>query len=273
MFNLLWHEIQSRRNAIIGWSIGLILFGLMYTTLYPEMEGQLDALADISVYQAMGVEIATFEGYLGSTVIGFVPILLGIYAIMAATSTLAGEEDDGTLEMLLASRLARWQLVFAKGVGLLIVTAVIVILAGLGNVMGLNLVLDQIDTAVTRLDVFTVVLSSLPLVWALLMLSFFFGTFFPNRRSAMIAGFLVLIISYFGENIGGMVNSMEIVKPYSLFSYFDSSSAVFIDGVAMQDVIVLLSVALIGFILAIISFQRRDVTVGIWPWQKVRFNE
>ena len=272
MFNLLWHEVLSRRNAIIGWSIGLILFGLMYTSIYPEMEGQLEALADLSVYQAMGVEVATFEGYLGSTVIGFVPILLGVYAIMAATSTLAGEEDDGTLEMLLATRLARWQLVVAKGVGLLIVTAIIVVLAGIGNVLGLNFVLTQIETAVTNFDVFAVVLSSLPLVWAMMMLSLFFGTFFPNRRIAMMAGFLVLILSYFGENIGGMVESMEAVKPYSLFTYFDSSSAVFIDGVAVQDVLVLLTIATISFVLAIISFQWRDVTVGNWPWQKVRLD-
>ncbi len=272
MLNLLWHEIRSRRNAIIGWGIGLTLFGLMYTVLYPEMEEQMAALADISIYQAMGVEVATFEGYLGSTVIGFVPILLGVYAVMTATSTLAGEEDDGTLEILLTTRLPRWQIVVAKGIALLIVTAIIVTIAGLGNVLGFSIIADQITTDVTNGAVFAIVLSSLPLIWALLMLSLFFGTFFPNRRMAMMVGFLVLAFGYFGENLGGMVESMEVVKPLSLFTYFDSSSAVFADGVAFSDVAVLLIIAAVGFGLAVLSFQRRDVTVGNWPWQRVRLN-
>ena len=273
MLNLLWHEIRSRRNAIIGWGIGLTLFGLMYTTLYPEMEGQLGDLADLSVYRAMGIEIATFEGYLVSSVIGFVPILLGVYAVMTATATLAGEEEDGTLEMLLTTKLTRWQIVVAKGLAILVVLAIIVTIAGLGNVLGLSIIIDQITTSVTGGDVFFVVLSALPLVCALAMLSLFFGTIFPNRRTAMLVGFLVLAVSYFGENLGGMIESMEVIKPFSLFSYFDSSSAVFRDGVAFSDVAVLLIVATIGFALAIVSFQRRDVTVGNWPWQRVRLSD
>ncbi len=270
MLNLLWHEIRSRRNAIIGWGIGLILFGLMYTVIYPEMEDQMAGLADLSIYQAMGIEMATFEGYLGSTVIGIMPILLGVYAVMTATTTLAGEEEDGTLEMILTTRLPRLHIVVAKGLALLIVTAIIVAIAGLGNMFGLSIIANQITTTVTGGQVFAVVMSSLPLIWALLMLSLFFGAIFPNRRMAMMAGFLVLIFGYFGENLGGMVESMEVLKPFSLFTYFDSSSAVFADGIAFGNVAVLLIIAAIGFGLAIVSFQRRDVTVGNWPWQRVR---
>ena len=270
MLSLLWHEILSRRNAIIGWGIGLILFALMYTSIYPEMEDQLAGLGDLSVYQAMGIEVATFEGYLGTSVIGFIPILLGIYAIMTSTASLAGEEDDGTLEILISTRLPRWQLVVAKGLGLLIVTAVIVIIAGLGQIFALSLVVDQIDTAVTGGDVFSIVLSALPLIWALLMIGLFFGTFFPNRRLAMMMGFLVLIVSYFGENLGGMLEELEVIRPFSLFTYFDSSSVAFADGVDLGNIAVLLLISIIAFGLAIVSFNRRDVTVGNWPWQRVR---
>lgn len=270
MRNLLLHEIRSRRNAIIGWGIGLIFYAMLYTTIYPEMEDQMASLADISVYQAMGIEMATFEGYFGSTIVGFMPILLGVYAILTATTTLAGEEDDGTLELLLTTRLKRWQVVAAKALGLLAVTAIIVLIAALGAIGAFSIVAGQIETAVTATDVFTVMLSTLPLIWALLMLGLFFGALMPNRRLAMLAGFLVLIFSYFGENLGGMVESTEFIKPFSLFSYFDSSSAVFADGVAAGDVATLLIIAAVGFVLAVISFGRRDVTVGNWPWQRVR---
>lgn len=270
MFSLLLHEINARRNAIIGWGIGLSLFSLMYTLLYPEMEGQLGDLADLSVYQAMGIEMATFEGYLSSTVIGFIPVLLGVYAVMTATATLAGEEDDGTLEMLLATRLPRWQIVLAKGVAILDVLAIIVAIAAIGNLIGFALVEGQITTTVSGAQVFSVVMSALPVVWALAMLALFFAAFMPNRRMAMMTGFLILAASYFGENLGNMVDSAEIIRPLSLLHYFDSSSAVFADGVAASDIIVLLVIAALALGLAIVSFQARDVTVGNWPWQRVR---
>lgn len=276
MLNLVWHEIRSRRNAIIGWSIGLAVFALMYTTIYPEMQGQMQdqmaGLADLSVYQAMGIELATFEGYLVSSVIGFIPILLGVYAVMTATTTLAGEEDNGTLELLLTTRMKRWQIVTAKAIALLIVTAIIVGIASLTQLLAFMLIEGQIETIVTRGNVVVVVLSTLPLIWSLLMLALFFGTFFPTRRLAMMGGLLILVFSYFGENLGELVEAMEVIKPYSLFSYFDSSSAVFHDGVAFSDVAVLLTIALISFGLALVSFQRRDVTVGNWPWQRVRLS-
>lgn len=272
MLNLLWHEIRSRRTAIIGWGIGLILYATMYTTIYPEMEEQMAGLADLSVYQAMGVEVATFEGYLGSTIIGFMPILLGVYAILTSTATLAGEEDDGTLEMLLTTRLPRWQIVTAKALALLVVTAIIITIAGIGNVAAFTIVKDQINTAISATDVFIVVLSALPLIWAFLMIGLFLAALMPSRRTAMLFGFLVLLFSYFGENLGGMVESTKFLQPVSLFSYFDSSSAVFSDGVAAGNVAILLAVSLVAFALALLSFERRDVTVGQWPWQRARLS-
>jgi len=60
------------------------------------------------------------------------------------------------------------------------------------------------------------------------------------------------------------------LKPFSLFNYYDMSGTVIEEGVAMVDVSVQLAVALIALLLAILSFQRRDLTVGAWPWQRAR---
>jgi hypothetical protein len=34
--------------------------------------------------------------------------------------------------------------------------------------------------------------------------------------------------------------------------------------------LVLLGIGLVSFALAIFFFQRRDLTVGLWPWQRAR---
>ena len=62
----------------------------------------------------------------------------------------------------------------------------------------------------------------------------------------------------------------KTVKPLFLFHYFDTTVAVFSDGVQFSDVLVLLAVAVVFFALALVSFQRRNVTVGAWPWQRAR---
>lgn len=270
VLTLLWHEIRSRRNAIVGWALGLTSFALMYTLVYPDVEAQMADLADLAIYQAMGIELASFEGYLGSTVIGFVPLLLGVYAIMAATTTLAGEEESGTLELLLTTRLSRWQLVTAKAGALLIVLLLILLLAALGNMLGFTLIADKVSTRITQADVFRVVLSALPLVWALAMIGLWLGSWLPTRRLALMAGLLVLLASYFGENLAGMVEATEWLQPFSLFTYFDAGASAFSEGIDAGNVITLLIVGGIAFALALVSFERRDVTVGAWPWQRAQ---
>jgi hypothetical protein len=76
---------------------------------------------------------------------------------------------------------------------------------------------------------------------------------------------VVLIASYFGETLAGMVPSLERMKLVSLFTWFDSTAAVFTDGVQAKDLVVLLAVTLAFYGLAVASFAARDVTVGAWP--------
>ena len=47
----------------------------------------------------------------------------------------------------------------------------------------------------------------------------------------------------------------------------------FTEGVKASDVMVLLGAAAIFYVLALLSFQRRNVTVGAWPWQRARVGQ
>jgi ABC-2 type transport system permease protein len=76
------------------------------------------------------------------------------------------------------------------------------------------------------------------------------------------------LISYFSENFASHVESLAALRPYSIFSYFDTSAQVFRAGVQARDVLILLGMAIVFFGLAVFSFQRRNVTVGAWPWQR-----
>ena len=105
MLRLLLQELRFRRNGIIGWGIGLCFFPVIYVGLYPSFADQMagfQEILDLPIYQAMGITMASFEGYVASTVTNLVPVILCIYAVINGTSTLAGEEDDGRLELIVS---------------------------------------------------------------------------------------------------------------------------------------------------------------------------
>ena len=270
MLSLLRHELFSRWGAVLGWGIGLALYGVMYVAIYPEIGEKMTALADISIYQAMGIDMNSFEGYMASSLVGIMPIMLAIYVIMTSTATLAGEDDKGTLELIVTMPLKRWHIVTMKAAALVVVTFLILVIAGLWSAIALNWMKNSFAVDVTATQFFMAILSAWPITLAFLMIGLFFSAYLPNQLTASMATTVVFLVSYFGEILAGMVKALEVIKPFSLFTYFDSSAALFSKGVQAGDVGVLLGVAAFFFVLALLSFQRRDITVGQWPWQRAK---
>jgi len=262
MFNLLIHEIRSRWRAILGWGFGLILFGAVYISIFPGLFEQLKSLKDLSIYKLVGMQLGSIEGYMASVVLVYVSILLGIYCIIASTSTLAGEEDNGTLELIVAMPLSRWQILTAKAIALSVVALLIMIIASIGNAFILAVIKINNPINVTPFGLFRALISSLPLAFGFIMIGFFLGAILPNRRLSATVMTIFFIASFFGENIAGMVKSLEPIKYFSLFNYYNTTVTIFTDGAQLSDTIILLGVAAIFYVLASIFFKRRNITVG-----------
>lgn len=274
MFSLLIHEIRSRWKAILGWGFGLILYGAVYILIFPpRLFEQLKFLMDLSVYKLVGIQLGSFEGYMTSIVLVYIPILLGIYCIIASTSTLAGEEDNGTLELIVTMPLSRWQILTAKAIALSVAALLIMIIASIGNAFILAVIKINTPINVTPFGLFTALMSSLPLALGFIMIGLFLGAILPNRRLSATAMTIFFIASFFGENIAGMVKSMEQIKYFSLFNYYNTTETILTDGVQLLDIIILLGIAVVFYVLASIFFKRRNITVGAWPWQKGKITD
>ena len=108
MLSLLIKELRAHRGGILGWTLGLGLWGLLATVLFPSIGQQFGGMQFPEFYEAIGA-IGELSGFLALEVFGFaVPIALGIYALVLGTGVLAGEEDDGTLELLVALWPCSW---------------------------------------------------------------------------------------------------------------------------------------------------------------------
>ncbi|MEM9952870.1 MAG: ABC transporter permease subunit [Chloroflexota bacterium] len=272
MFNLFRHELTSRWVAILAWGIGLTFFSALYIGVYPDMADEMSSLADLSIYQAMGIDLASFAGYIASVVVQIMPIILGIYVIMLATGTLAGEEENGTLELIVALPLKRWQIITMKTLAILVVIFLIMLLLGAGSAATLNAVINSADVSidVTPMQLFMALLAVYPMMIALFGMGLFFGAFMPSRRLALVVMYTFYLASYLMSSVAGLVDSLNWLHTFSVFSYVNTTATIFSDGADIADVSILLGIGLVFFGLAVWAFQGRNITVGQWMWERGR---
>jgi ABC-2 type transport system permease protein len=272
MLNLLRYEILSRRTSVLGWGIGLGLLSSMYIVVYPQFIDVMSSIGNIGIYRLLGVDLASFAGYIASVVFQFFPIILGVYMIMAGTGTIAGEDDNGTLELVVAMPLPRWQIVTMKALALALISLIALIIIGAINALSLGLVLQTVEADVTPAQLFVAYLSAWPLMLAVMAMSLFLGAFLPNRKIALAVMVGFYLISYLLQSLSALIPDLEGLKTLSIFSYVNTSATIFTEGPQITDIAVLLVLALIFFLLAVWTFQSRNVTVGQWPWRRAAAN-
>ena len=186
---------------------------------------------------------------------------------------MAGEEDNGTLELIVTMPLSRWQILTAKAIALSVVALFIMIIASIGNAFVLALVRINNPINVTPSSLFAALMSSLPLALGLIMIGLFLGAILPNRRLSATVMTIFFIVSFIGENIAGMVKALEPIKYLSVFNYYNTTAAIFTDGVQLSDIVILLGIAAVFYVLALICFKRRNITVGAWTWQRGKITD
>jgi ABC-type transport system involved in multi-copper enzyme maturation permease subunit len=173
------------------------------------------------------------------------------------------------LELVVALPIPRWQIVTVKALALGISLFLIILLVAIATTM-VFVAIQDVDTSLVWSDVVWGLLYNWPIAMSVGMISLFLGTFAPTRRTAALLGAVVVITSYFGSNLSSQVSTLESIQPLFLFHYLNATASLFEVGPQSSDILTLLGVALVAFILALVFFHLRDITVGIWPWQRAR---
>jgi len=278
MLRLLYQELNSRRGSVLGWGIGLGLFAFMIVTMFPSFApemAQFESLLENDIYKLMGefTAIATLEGFVSTEVFSFAPLIFAIYGAFAGATALAGEEEAGTLELTMSLPVRRWQLVLTKAVGLGITIFFALVLVGVGLVLGLLAIEGKLDNVtITPAKMMLSALSVWPLVMSFTMMALFLGAYLPTRRLAATATTIVLVASFLGNNLAALSEPIEKIKFIFPFNYFNGGSLL-VKGVDTDGMWVLLAISAAFLILAVLAFQRRNVTVHAWPWQRAKPQE
>ncbi len=264
MLAILGQQVRRSRGQVLGWGLSLAVLAAYLLSFYDTLASQvaqLDAMLRSYPPQLMAFfgEVATLgtpEGYLTIEFFSYMPLIIGIYAVLTGSGLLAADEENGTLDLLLAHPVSRAELFFGRTVGLVLALFGILAVAWLGFVIGLR----WTDLAVTPVELALPFVSLAAVLLLFAAFSLLMSMVLPSRRLAAMVGGLVLVASFFVTSLARIDPNLEGAAGLSPLNYYQSGDA--IHGLDAGWLLGLLGAALVFLLVAWGCFERRDVRVA-----------
>jgi ABC-2 type transport system permease protein len=261
--NVFTKTLWDQRRGIVIWAIGIAAVGVAYAAFYPSMQSpemaQVMEAYPQEFLDAMGfTDLTSPEGYLGGTVYGLLgPALVLIFATVLGARAIAGEEEAGRLDTLLAHPVQRWVVVVQRA------AAMVVALVLAGVALLLAMVAISGPAAFASIGVGNLVAATLQLVLVALLfgsLALAVGALTGRRGLAFGIVALVAIVTYFANTLGPSVDALAWSREVSPFRYYSGGEPLR-NGLQVVDSLVLVAGSVVLVALAVIGFRRRDVAV------------
>lgn len=255
--------IHDQWRATVAWALGAGALAAFYLALWPslggvgEMQAMLDAMPPElrAIFVTEGLDLSTPAGYLNMELFSFVlPLIVGGYAVSVGSAAVAGEEERGTLDLLLANPIPRWRVVIEKGLAMVVGIAVIV--GALWVALALTALAMDIDLDLAKMASGLVSGGLLGAVLGAVALAV--GAITGRRTLSLALAMAVLVVTYVVNVMGTLVDAMEPWRPISpVYHYIGYDPLT--NGLDGGHVLVLVAMALAGVLVALVAFERRDI--------------
>lgn len=255
--------IHDQWRPVLLWTAFSGIFAAFYLSLYPsigavqEMQQLLDAMPPAlrAMFAAEGVDIGTPAGYLNVELFTFVvPLLVLAVALTSAGGATAGEEERGTLELLLANPLPRRRVVAEKFIAMALATAVLVAgmwlaLAITARVADIDLALDRVAAALASAGLLGVAIGALAMA---------IGALTGSRTVSVGLALAIAVAGFFVNALGPLVEGLRPWRVISLHYHYIGYDPL-ASGLDIGHAGVLLGVTAAFLLVAVVAFERRDL--------------
>jgi polyether ionophore transport system permease protein len=259
--NIFLKTLRDYRIAILGWGIGMGLTivspmaSVAELIKTPQAHAALATLAAQFAWNADPVAADTVGGY-ATFKIGIFVFLICVWPLLAASRMLRGEEDRGSLDVLLSLPRKRWRVAFQK------VAAMWAALAAMGVLIGVIAYLGGVafKAGFTLVDglLFGLDLALICAVFGGVAL--LISQFTHERGPAAGATGALLIVFIVIDMVHRVVPNTEWFSRLSPIYYYNLSKPLITSyGTNAGGLLILLALALILNAAAIWLFVRRDV--------------
>lgn len=260
---------EWKRNAksLMIWSAvlgGLVLLTLSIFPQFAEQQKEVTKLLQSlppAMVKAFGMDqlsIGDLTGYYGVRVYTMTTLLGSVYAAILAANIVAKEENDKTIEFLLAKPITRREILTIKWlvvmVNILILNAVSLLVSFVGFQMAKGY--DVSFKAIYLLTMATVFLH-----FTFAAVAFLLSTMMRKTRNASSFALGLVFVTYFMSMMSSISDDLSFLKYVSPFKYVDAAPIINelqIDPLYMVLMIVIISVSIVS---AYVIYQKKDIVV------------
>ncbi len=264
MFIEFKHSLRRYIGQILGWGIGLALLGILLVAVFDSFADQMEMYEQLvesfpkefmAFFGDLGA-MATPEGYISIEFFSYMPLILGIFAVQAGTGLLVRDEEEGTLDLIMAHPASRTGLFMGRLLAFLCTMAAVLFIAWLGIIVPMNwssmsVGWDEVARPFLSLYAEMVLFGTLGVLLSMLL---------PSRRIASMATGLLLVASFFITGFAELNENLETAAKLSPLEYYQTQEA--FAGLNKEWLFGLLASAAVFTLLAWWRFQRRDIRVG-----------
>lgn len=255
--------LMERRRSILWWSLGIVSFVALQIVFYPSIRDSTGLneytrhLSDAmrALFVGGETDITSGIGYLNSQIFAFAgPLLLLIFAIGIGGSLIAGDEENGAMELTLSHPLSRAMLV-RQQFGFLTLAVAAVSFVLFTSVLLLSLLVD-LEIGTVNLLAATISVALLGLLFGTLALAI--GAVVPGKARAISVAGAIGVASWALDGLGQAVSALDPWRPLSPF-YQALGSSPLRDGAPWGGWAILVALTVALAVVAVAGLNRRDI--------------
>ena len=265
MRNIFFKTLRDRRRSLLFWGVGLAVLAAFMIAFYPVIRDAtfiseyLESFPEefLALFAGDVIDYSSPDGFLnGELFFLMYPLLLLIYAVGFGSDAIAGEEERSTLDLLLSNPINRWRVVLEKFVAMVACTLLLTFIfwatlaiGGAAIDMGLNLI---------RLA--AVCFSGALLAIAFGSVALAIGCARGKRGLGIAVGGALGVYGYMLNALAPLIDWLEPFQVASPFYYYIDANPL-ANGLNPVHAAVLIGLAAIFLVIAVLTFERRDLAV------------
>ncbi len=255
--------IRDSRRGLIIWIVAIIVLGVYIIGLYPTIQstgGLQDLLNGLppAVKALIGdADMSNAANYLNSELFSITgPLLFMAFGIVVGSGAIAGEEERGTLDLLLSNPVTRTRVYIEKAAAFVVAVLITALALWLSTVVMAAVIKADVDPV----NVLAAATNSALLALAIGSVALALGAATGSRATAGGIAAAVAIVSYIVNAYAPLVSALNSLKPLSMLFYYADGRPV-VNGFQPGNELALLVFSAAVAAVGLWAFLRRDLAV------------